>query len=654
MAGLSPVTVELLGAIARVSLNAPPVNAAGQALRQALWDAAAAIEADTKIKAVILVGKGRGFCAGADISEFGRPAQAPLLAELLGKIAAAHTPWLAALHGMALGGGLELALACHARIATPDCQLGLPEVSLGLIPGAGGTFRLPRVIGVAQAVEMICYGKPITGKQAAEIGLVDALADDLPTNALALAQDIATRGLTAVTGATGLRVAPEPPDWGALTATLRRKTRGQSAPLVALETIQTSLGLPEHKALAQERAAFIALRDGAESAALRHLFRAERAAMRPKQLGTAQPRATSNTGVIGGGTMGSGIATALLMAGYPVTLIERDESAATKGAALVRHNLDAAQSRGLIPDTAALLNTFQTSTDYAALAPCDLVIEAVFEDFDIKRAVFTALEAHCAPEAILASNTSYLDLNALAATLAQPARLLGLHFFAPAHIMKLLEVVETNATAPETLATGFALARALGKVAVRAGVCDGFIGNRIMSAYRRECEYILADGASPADIDAAMRGFGFPMGVFEMQDLSGLEISYAMRKRQAATRNSAQRYIPIADWLVEAGRLGRKTKGGWYAYPDGKTPEPAPDTAALIARYRREAGIVPRRFEETAIMGRILAAMQGEGRAILTEGIANSADDIDVVMVNGYGFPRWRGGPMWMLANPTP
>ncbi|MEX0969493.1 MAG: 3-hydroxyacyl-CoA dehydrogenase NAD-binding domain-containing protein [Paracoccaceae bacterium] len=652
MAGLNPVSVEAIGNVARITLNAPPVNAASHALRQGLWDAVETIEANPDISAVLLIGAGRGFCAGADISEFGKPALAPLLGELLAKIAAARTPWLAAMHGMALGGGLELALACHARIATPDCMLGLPEVSLGLIPGAGGTLRLPRVVGVAQAVEMICIGKPVSGSQAAELGLVDKISEDLPADALAFAQSIASRGIASAKIPTPPRAGSEPLDWDALKNAIRQKSRGQTAPLVALDTIKTGLALPDEKALAQERAAFISLRDGPESAALRHLFRAERAAARPKQLGNATSRDIVQTGVIGGGTMGSGIATALLLAGYPVTMVERDGQAAARGAACVESNLAAAQARGLIPSATALLQDFQTSTGYAALAAADLVIEAVFEDFDVKHAVFSALETHCAPDAVLASNTSYLDLDALAQTLTHPGRLLGLHFFAPAHIMKLLEVVETAATTPKTLATGFALAKRLGKVAVRAGVCDGFIGNRIMSAYRRACEYCLADGASPADIDAAMRDFGLPMGVFEMQDLSGLDISYAMRKRQAATRDANQRYIPIADWLVEAGRLGRKTKAGWYAYPDGKTATAAPETEALITRYRAQAGITPQPFSPDEIMARILGAMQSEGRAILAEGIANSPDDIDVVMVNGYGFPRWRGGPMWMLAHP--
>nr|WP_255596839.1 3-hydroxyacyl-CoA dehydrogenase family protein [Cognatishimia sp. MH4019] len=403
------------------------------------------------------------------------------------------------------------------------------------------------------------------------------------------------------------------------------------------------------EALAAERALFLRLKDDPQSRALRHIFFAERSVGKSLPDGSALP--LEHIGVVGGGTMGAGIAVAALLAGLRVTMVERDADAVAAGRTRVVEVLDGSFKRGVLSEDghAHCLEAFSGSVDYGALAEADLVIEAVFEDMDVKHAVFEALDAVVKPEAVLATNTSYLDVGQIAQAVARPARVIGLHFFSPAHIMKLLELVIPVGADPDAVATGAALGKRLRKITVPSGVCDGFIGNRIMSAYRRACEYMIEDGALPADVDQAMRGFGFPMGIFEMQDLAGLDISWAMRKRQSATRDPAERYVDIADQLCEQGRFGRKTGLGWYLY-DGKSAQVDPEVTALIEATSARKGITRTPLSEDEIMGRILDVMQAEGRAILAEGIAARAEDIDVVMVNGYGFPRWRGGPMFMTS----
>jgi len=479
---------------------------------------------------------------------------------VLAAIEASRVPWVAAIHGTALGGGLELAMACHGRIAEASAWLGLPEVTLGILPGSGGTVRLPRLVPMPKAITM-------------------------------------------VTG---------------------------------------------------ERDRFLRLSASDEAAALRHLFFAERDARRSLRALPAVPEDLSLVGVIGSGTMGAGIATALLLSGLSVRLVERDAPAAERGRARVAETLAASTARGALTETTAeqALARLETAHDYALLAGCPLVIEAVFEDMAVKREVFDRLDAVMPPEAVLATNTSYLDVDALAATTADPSRILGLHFFSPAHVMKLLEIVRGAKTGHRALATGAALARRLKKTAVVAGVCDGFIGNRIMAAYRRDCEFMLEEGALSAEIDAAMRGFGFAMGICAVQDMSGLDIAWAQRKARAASRPADERYARIADRLCEAGRLGRKTGKGWYDYSTGM-PAVDPEVTAIIEEESARAGRTRRAFAADEIMKRILAAMQREGQAILGEGIAESAGDIDVVMVTGYGFPRHRGGPMFMLGHPA-
>jgi 3-hydroxyacyl-CoA dehydrogenase len=643
---MTVVSTEIRGSVAVVTVDNPPVNATSQAVRAALLSAVEETEGNAKINAVVLVCAGRTFVAGADVREFDKPPQPPHLPDVISAIESASKPWVAAIHGSALGGGLEIAMGCHARIATTGARLGLPEVTLGLIPGAGGTVRLPRLVPAEEALSMIAGGKPIPAGKAREIGLVDAIAEDnLLEEAIAFASSIGAPT------ATRDRDVIAPSDAEAFSAQgekLVGRSRGQISIRYAVNAVERALTTDADTALAQERETFLELKNSPQAAALRHIFFAERATLsdpRCKQT----PRPVDQIGVIGGGTMGAGIAAACLLKGLHVTMIERDEAAAESGRKRVSETLGGSVARGLLTAAAKerALARFAVSTEYEALSQADLVIEAVFEDMEVKQEVFERLDQACAPEAVIATNTSYLDVNILAATLRDPTRAIGLHFFSPAHIMKLLEIVVPDRVADDVVATAAAFAKTLGKIAVLAGVCDGFIGNRIMSAYRREADYLLEEGATPDEVDRAMTDFGFAMGVFAMQDLAGLDIACAMRKRRAATRDPSERYVAIADRLCEAGRFGRKTGAGWYDYENGKAKS-ASAVLDIIAEERARAGVKPHAFTPDEIMARILGAMQAEGQAVLNEGIAQRADDIDVTMINGYGFPRWRGGPMWM------
>ena len=644
-----PIHYETKDPIAYVTVDNPPVNATSRAVRQGLWEAADRADADEAVKAVLLTCTGRTFVAGADVSEFGVPPMEPHLPDLINRIEGATTPWIAALHGTVLGAGLELALSCRFRIADPSAKMGMPEVALGLIPGAGGTVRLPRLVPALVALEMVTTGKPISAPKALEFGLVDELADGpLPEAAQTFAAKVLTQG----TPPALIDRSPAPVDWEAFDAKAQKitaKTRGQNAPQEAVSAIRRALTQPPEAALEAERATFLRLRDDPQCAALRHVFFAERATTRIPRLKGVKPRAMSQIGVIGGGTMGAGIAAASLLAGLETIMIERDAEAADLGRARVVEILAASKKRGLISDEKLqhMLGQFQAAAEYDALKNADLVIEAVFEDMAVKQDVFAELDRVLRPDAVLASNTSYLDLNSLAEASKHPERVLGLHFFSPAHIMKLLEIVVPNQVSDDVLATGVALAKKLRKTAVLAGVCDGFIANRIMSAYRRECEYMLEDGALPEQIDRAMVEFGLPMGVFQMQDLAGLDIGWAMRKRRAATRPKDERYVDIPDKLCDAGWLGRKAGRGYYRYHTGKA-EVDPEVTALILSESARKGIKRRDMSDADIMSRILATMQREGAVLLAEGIAQSADDIDVAMIYAYGFPCWRGGPMFM------
>ena len=645
------VHTELEGPTAWVVIDNPPVNATSQAVRAGLIAALEAAESHPEIRAVVLCGAGRGFVAGADIKEFDAPPAAPILPDVLMAIEGAAKPWVAAIHGVALGGGLELAMACHGRVASTDARLGLPEVTLGIIPGAGGTVRLPRLMAAERALEMIAGGRPVSARAALASGLVDRIAEDaLIEEATDLALTL-SREPVVPTLARPCRPAVSAEAFRAVGTRLTARSRGQVAPLAAIAAVERALQEPATTALAAERETFLELKAGPQSAALRYLFAAERRAPKMPEIDSSRSLPLDGVGIVGGGTMGAGIAAACLLRGVPVSLFERDKDAARSARERTEKVLKGALERGRIgaAEHVAALETLKVSIEIGTLSKANLIIEAVHEDLDVKREVFARLDVVAHPEAVLATNTSYLDVTEIAKAVEDPSRVIGLHFFAPAYVMRLLEMVVSDAASSTAIATGLALARRLGKVAVPSKVCEGFVANRIMSSYRREADRLIGEGALPWDVDNAMRRFGYPMGVFEMQDLSGLDIAWSMRRRRAARQPAEERPVAIADRLCEAGRFGRKTGRGWYNYASGKAM-PDPDVEALIEAESRSRGIVRCTFSDGQIMERILGAMQRESHAVLSEGIARRASDIDVAMVLGYGFPRWRGGPMFMAA----
>ncbi|MDJ0613148.1 MAG: 3-hydroxyacyl-CoA dehydrogenase NAD-binding domain-containing protein [Rhizobiaceae bacterium] len=646
------VTVTSQNEIAIVRVNNPPVNALSHAVRSELFEACESLDKDDTIKAVVLICDGRTFIAGADIREFNQAPKEPHLPDVINRIEMSTKPWIAAVHGTALGGGCEVTLGCHYRVAVKSAKFGLPEVHLGLIPGAGGTVRLPRLIGIESAISMVTTGKPISASEAHQNGLVDAVAPDgeLEAFAISFTRSKMTASLPIAISRRPVTDVPDDKTSKEILAGVSAKARGQLSPVEAAASVLDSGKLDVVEAFSSERERFVQLKESEQSAALRHVFFSERQTSKIGKLEGIKTRNVQSCGVIGGGTMGAGIASAMLLAGYEVIMIERDEEAASAGAQRVAKTLDGSLSRGLISQEKrdAMGEAFSTSTQYEALTATDLVVEAVFEDMKVKKQVFRKLCDVCRPDAILATNTSYLNVNEIAASATNPERVLGLHFFSPAHIMKLVEIIETETVSDETLATGFAIAKKLRKVPVLSGVCDGFIGNRILANYRKQCDYMLEDGASPQDIDTAMRNFGMAMGPFEMQDMAGLDIGWANRKRLAPTRDPKERYVKIADRICELGRFGQKTEAGWYQYPEGSRKGiPDPVVEEIIAEERKAAGIVPRSFTMAEIQSRILQAMVSEGQKILDEGIARSAADIDMVFILGYGFPRWRGGPMF-------
>lgn len=629
--------IEHQGRVAVIAFHNPPVNALNDALRAELLAAVRALSANDDVDALVLWGGEGKFIAGADISEMNRPPAEPFLPTVVAALEACPKPVVAALGGATLGGGCEIALACDLRLAAPTARIGLTETKLGIIPGAGGTQRLPHLVGRAKAVELICGGQILKASEALALGVVD----EIVTQNL---YDVAiARARQAVKRKTSILPIPQdaPGEIDAASAKVRKVGKGAPAIDAAIELISAAGG-EFNAGLARERSAFLTLRASPEAAALRYLFFAEREAAKVPGLEAVTPRPVQSVAVIGAGTMGAGIAAALLQAGLPVTLIERDEESAQMGAQRVRGLLARALETGRLQ--AEQIQLIATS-DWQALSPVDLVIEAAFEDLVVKQEIFKKLTQFAKPQAVLATNTSYLDISAIAQ--ARPEDVLGLHFFAPAHIMKLLEIVRTPATSPQALATAMALAKKLGKQMVVAGNKEGFIGNRVYAAYRRHAEYLLEDGAMPQEIDAAMEAYGMAMGIFAVSDISGLDIAYAMRRRQDATRDPAQRYVNIPDLLVEAGRLGRKTKAGWYAYGEAGKPIPDPFVAEIIAKARHQRGLTAQAFTPVAIQRRLLAVMAQEGALLLMEHVAQRASDIDVAFVNGYGFPRLKGGPLW-------
>jgi 3-hydroxyacyl-CoA dehydrogenase len=639
------VRYEREGSIAVITIANPPVNALGQAVRQGLWDALDRFAKDDAAIALI-IGEGRLFIGGADIAEFGKPPQQPFLPDVCTHIENSPKPVVAAIHGSALGGGFEIALGAHYRLATIDARFGFPEVKLGLIPGAGGTQRMPRLTGVGPALAMMPAGGNIGAAEAKEIGLVDRIAEgDVRTAGLAYAQELAD-GKAPVRRVSSL---PDPSFDEAAFADCRalwsRKARGEAAPMEAIAAVEASTRLAFDDGIADERSRFLRLLDTEQRAGLIHAFFNDRKVAKLPEVENAQPRSFDHIGVIGGGTMGTGIATSCLLAGLGVTLVERDEAAAEKAAATISSNLSAAVKRGKLAaeKLEPALNRLSAVTGYEALSEMDIVIEAVFEDMDVKKEVFRSLDAVMKPGAVLATNTSYLDVNEIAAVTQRPGDVIGLHFFSPAHVMKLLEIVVAGQTETDVIATAFALAKKLGKVAVRAGVCDGFIGNRILSTYMGAADRMIVQGASPWEIDEAIRNFGLPMGPFEMGDLAGLDIGYMKRLRKAATRDPRDVVPTWADEMYHKGWHGRKSGRGYYIHDDGKSV-PNKEIAPLLEEARK--GHPQRTFSSGEIVRRYMAAMVNEAALVVGEGIARRPLDVDVTLLYGYGFPRWRGGPM--------
>ncbi len=629
------------GVLVIVSDN-PPVNALSHAVRSGLMDAVTAAGSDAAVKAVVIAADGRTFHAGADITEFGKPPQSPSLPEVIEAIEALDKPVVAALHGTTLGGGLEVALGAHYRVAARGSKLGLPEVKLGLLPGAGGTQRLPRVVGVEAALEMIAKGDPISAEKAESLGLVDELveADKLRQAAIAFARARIADGPRR-TGARTDKLSADADVFHDFAKANARRFRGMDAPQACIEAVKAATEKPLEEGLKIERALFAKLMAGDQSAALRHLFFAERAAAKIDDIAKDTPRKTvSSVGVIGAGTMGGGITMNFLSAGIPVTLVEREQAALDRGVATIRKNYEASAAKGrLSQDQVEKAMALLTPTlEMDALSDCDLIIEAVFELMRIKKEIFTALDSIAKKDAILATNTSYLDVNEIAAVTQRPESVLGLHFFSPANIMKLLEIVRGAKTADTVLATAMDLSRRIGKVAVVAGVCHGFIGNRMLAQRQAEANSLILEGAKPWDVDRVLVEFGLPMGPFQMADLAGLDIGWDPE----ATSSSTVREI-----LCEQDRRGQKTGAGFYDYDQNRRGAPSEHVERLIAEFADKAGYEQRAIDDQEIRERLLYPMVNEGAKILDEGIAQRASDIDVVWVYGYGWPTYRGGPMF-------
>ncbi len=647
------VEIKRHGDVAVLTMNKPPVNGLGFDLRDGIAKALDQANADDEVRAIVLTGTERAFSGGADVTEFGKPnsLREPNLRVVIAMIEDSPKVVVAAISGQCLGGGLELAMGCHYRVALADATLGLPEVKLGILPGAGGTQRLPRLIGLEPALNMIVTGSTAKASKLRGTALLDEVVDgDLIESAVKFARQLVADGKP-LRRARDIKV--DHPQAAAFLQfarnTIAATTKNFPAPLKCWEAVANSVGKPFDEAVRLEREAFMALMITPESRALRHVFAAERAATKLPDLPADTPlRKIDQVGVIGAGTMGGGITMNFLNADVPVVLLEMKQEALDKGLATIRRNYENSMKKGkLTPEQVEQRMALVTPTlDYAAFANADLIVEAVFENMDVKRQVFEQLDEVCKPQAILASNTSYLDLNQIAAFTKRPQDVIGLHFFSPANVMRLLEIVRGEKTAPDVLATCMALAKKIKKVAVVSGVCDGFIGNRMLARYGPAVAGLVNAGAPPQQVDAALQKFGMAMGPFRVGDLAGLDIGWATRKRRAAEAGVEMK-PGVADLLCEAGRYGQKTGAGWYRYETGKRdPIPDPLTEKLITDYRLANNITPRKISDVEIVERGMYALINEGARILEEGIAARASDIDLVYLNGYGFPRQRGGPM--------
>jgi 3-hydroxyacyl-CoA dehydrogenase len=632
-------------------MDFPPVNALSLAVREGLMAALVAGAQDPAVAALVVTGAQGTFCGGADINEIasGAALKPPMIAELQAQIEASRKPIVAAITGVALGGGFELALTCHARTLAPAAKVGLPEVKLGLIPGAGGTVRFTRLAGAAAALEAITSGAQIPAGRALELGLVDEVADDALGAAVALAGRLALdRQPLRITSELRERIREVNPEvFAGFRKKLSAKARGQLAPFRIVDSIEAACTQPKDEALRLERQYFMECRDSAQRKALVHVFFAEREARRiPGLPADVKPQPIRSAAVIGAGTMGGGIAMNFANAGIPVTLLELSGEALARGLAQVRKNYATSVARGSFTQERAdrAVSLVRGVTSYDELQAADIVIEAVFEDLKVKQEVFGRLDKVAAAHAILATNTSTLDIDAIAAATSRPQQVVGTHFFSPANVMKLLENVRGAQSSPQTLATVMALGKTLGKVPVLAGNCDGFIGNRMLGFYGLEAEFLLEEGATPGQIDRVIEGFGFAMGPLAVRDLAGNDIGFMIRKNRKLPAD--ERYSPILERLVAQGRLGQKTGKGFYRY-EGRTRIPDPEVTTLIEGVSRDLKIRRREIPDPEILDRLLHPLVNEGARIVAEGIAARASDIDVVYVNGYGFPAWRGGPMY-------
>jgi 3-hydroxyacyl-CoA dehydrogenase len=641
--------------IAVITLNNPPVNGLGSVLRPGIMDGIKKADADAAVKALVIIGSAKAFSGGADIREFNTPKMnvPPSLPEINDAQDAFSKPMIAAIGGFALGGGLELALGCHYRVAAPKAQLGLPEVKLGLLPGSGGTQRLPRVVGAAQAIRMMTTGNPVPAEKAVSLGLVDELVQgDLLEGALAFAK-------TLVAGGKGprrirdmaVKVDGEPKAFFAQArAEVGKASRGFPAPLEIVACVEAAVNKPFDEGRAEERRRFQSLVEGSESKALRHMFFSERQTTKIPDVPEDTPvRPIKSAVVIGAGTMGGGISMSFANAGIPVTIIETQQAALDRGMATIKKNYANTVSKGRLAqadmDTRMALLTPSLKLEDASAA--DIVIEAVFERMDVKQDLFKKLDAIAKPGAILATNTSTLDVDAIAAATKRPQDVIGTHFFSPANVMRLLEVVRGKKTAKDVLATTMKLGKTIRKLPVVSGVCDGFIGNRMIEKYGQQSLFLLDEGCSPAQVDAAAKNWGLAMGPFTMGDMAGLDIGWEIRKRRYQERPNFV-YSKVGDRICEAGRYGQKTGKGWYTYEAGnRTPIPDPEADAIIEAYRKEIGVKPRKISDDEIVERLIYALVNEAAYILDEGIALRASDVDMVYLTGYGFPAYRGGPMF-------
>lgn len=643
------------GAVAIIRLNNPPVNGLAHHVREAIFAGVETALNDAEVKAIVLIGAGKMFCGGADLRQFNTPAAsaAPSLRVVIDRIEASPKPVVAAIHGIAYGGGLELALACHCRVVAPGTKVALPEVKLGLLPGGGGTQRLPRLIGVELALQVIVSGDPVDAENAVKLGIADELIEgDLLAGAVAYAKRIVSAAAQhPVSSKREARIEYAEEFFSAARAKAEKERRGFPAPLECIACVEAAVNLPIEEGLLFERQRFEALLNGTASKALRHLFFAEREAAKVADLPPTQAaRPIARVGVVGAGTMGAGIAMCFANAGIPVTLMDVRQEALDRGLSLIHRNYAATVAKGKLSQEAMdrRVSFIEGTLHYDGLNGADLVIEAVFEDMALKKEVFGRLDKVCKPGAILASNTSRLDINEIAHSTSRPQDVIGLHFFSPANVMRLLEVVRGTKTTPDVIASAMQLAKSISKIAVLVGVCDGFVGNRMLSQYSREANFLIEEGAGLQQVDQALYNFGMAMGPFAMADMAGLDIGWAARQRQAPMRPAHLRYSKVADRICEMGRFGQKTDAGFYRYEAGsRIPIPDPEIESLIERCAQEENIRRSPVSEEEIIQRTIYALVNEGARILEEGIVQRASDIDTVYVNGYGFPAYRGGPMF-------